>query len=121
MADVVLDANVIIGVLDAQDSLHEAAKGVLATLVQRGSNQVLLDAMVGEAVSVLCRRAAQRKSAPPDLSGILQRVRAWYEAGQISFIQGTIEVHFSAILGEVEKAEGKLNFNDALLVVLQRA
>jgi hypothetical protein len=53
MADVVLDANVLIGLLDDHDVLAPRSATVLARLRVEGSRPVLLDICVGEAISVI--------------------------------------------------------------------
>jgi len=74
MSDVVLDANVLVGLLDRNDSLHERATRLLAQMQHDGAQPVMLDLVIAEAVSVLCRRATQRKAGPPDLRSVRDRV-----------------------------------------------
>jgi predicted nucleic acid-binding protein len=62
MSDVVLDANVLVGLLDQNDSLHQHATELLARMQSNGDQPVMLDMMVAEMVSALCRRTTQRKS-----------------------------------------------------------
>lgn len=57
MAEVVLDANVLVGYLDANDVQHTRASALLEQLEADGHQSILLDVLVAEAVSVLCRRA----------------------------------------------------------------
>ena len=66
MAEVVLDANVIVALLYAADSQHQRAVELAQRLEAEGHNLVLVDFLVFEALSILCRRAAQRKTTPPD-------------------------------------------------------
>ena len=71
MAEVVLDANVIVALLYAVDSQHARAVELTERLEAEAHGLVLVDFLVFEALSVLCRRAAQRKTAPPDLNATL--------------------------------------------------
>lgn len=75
MADVVLDANVVVGLFDRSDALHVAATQLIGRITANGDTAVLLDFCVAEALSVLCRRARERKASPPDLSLIFGEVR----------------------------------------------
>jgi predicted nucleic acid-binding protein len=75
MAEVVLDANVLVGYLDANDVQPTRASALIDRLQADGHASVLLDVLVAEAVSVLCRRARERKASPPDLTAVLVRVR----------------------------------------------
>ncbi|MGB8298253.1 MAG: hypothetical protein WCG85_22755, partial [Polyangia bacterium] len=63
MAECVLDANVLVAWIDAADSLHARAHDLMTRLEQDGTDTdpVLLDVLVGEAVSVLCRRFWERR------------------------------------------------------------
>ena len=121
MLDVVLDANVIVGLLDDHDVLASRATDVLNRLRTDGFRSVLLDICVGEAISVICRRSRERKSEPPDLGVALARIRAAGERGEIRFVSKNAERLLPDLLAIVEATGGVLNFNDALLVALQRA
>lgn len=77
-------------------------------------------ANTAEALSALCRRAFERRRQPPALGAVLGRVRTWHQRGQIVF-GGLESQSFGGVLDIVEQSRGELNFNDARLVVLQRA
>lgn len=120
MGDVVLDANVLVGYLDAHDVQHARASALIERLEAEGHEGVLLDVLVAEAVSVLCRRARERKSSPPNLTAVLDHIRRWHEEGEIEPGSSDVPRFFVDILNVIEESAGALNFNDALLVVLQR-
>ncbi len=120
MAEVVLDANVIVALLYAADSQHRRAVALAERLEAEGHNLVLVDFLVFEALSVLCRRAAQRKTAPPDLSAAITAMRSWFDNGEVRFLGSECERLASSILDIVTDSTGLLNANDALLVALQR-
>jgi predicted nucleic acid-binding protein len=61
MAEVVLDANIIVAQSDRSDALHARAIDILAKLERDGHWPVLIDIMVAEAISVLCRRRANER------------------------------------------------------------
>jgi predicted nucleic acid-binding protein len=69
---------------------------------------------------VICRRALERKTNPPDLKNTLAQVRAWHAGGEVEFQANHLERLFSVVLEIVEVTNGKLGMNDALLVALQR-
>jgi hypothetical protein len=83
MAKVILDANVVIGHLDDQDSLHDRAEALAERIRANGDTLQVIDLTLQEAISVLCRRTTQRKQNPPNLPPILQRVRVWLERGLV--------------------------------------
>lgn len=119
MADVVLDANVLVGLFDRNDALHVNATRLVGRITSTGDTAVLLDFCLAEALSVLCRRARERKANPPDLGAIFGEVRRLNDAGKVERVpeHGTT---FGAVLDVMDAMAGALNFNDALLVVLQR-
>ncbi|MBI3203280.1 MAG: type II toxin-antitoxin system VapC family toxin [Myxococcales bacterium] len=116
-----LDANIIVGWLDKADVHSARATDLVEGLKRDGHVALLLDVFVAEAVSVICRRAQERRAKSTDLLNAISVVRRWHEAGQIAPVSGDIGNRFSAIMDVVETSAGALNFNDALLVVLQRA
>jgi predicted nucleic acid-binding protein len=120
MAEVVLDANVIVALLYADDSQHQRAVDLTTRLEGEGHSIVLVDFLVFEALSVLCRRAAQRKTVPPDLAAAVARMRSWFDNGEVRFLAHEAEHLATSILDVVTDSQGVLNANDALLVALQR-
>ncbi|HEX3852138.1 MAG TPA: type II toxin-antitoxin system VapC family toxin [Polyangiaceae bacterium] len=119
MAEIVLDANVIVALLYESDSHHQRAKELAERLEREGHDLVLVDFLVFEALSVLCRRAAQRKTAPPDLNTALATMRHWFDNGEVRFLAHEGERLATSVLDIVADSEGLLNANDALLVALQ--
>jgi predicted nucleic acid-binding protein len=83
MAEVVLDANIIIAQSDRSDALHARAIDLVARLERDGHRPVLIDVLVAEAISVLCRRARERKANPPGLGVILDGFRLAADAGEM--------------------------------------
>jgi predicted nucleic acid-binding protein len=120
MADVVVDANVLVGLFDENDSLFTEATALLARLDAEGHVPLVLDILLGEAISVLCRRAVERKTNPPDLALALDQARTWLARGEVAFVGHDQERLLPAVFDVVQETGGKVNVNDALLVVLQR-
>ncbi len=119
MAEVILDANVIVAWLDEGDSQHSRANGLLDRIEEEGHTVALLDVLLSEAVSVMCRRARERRH-PPDLEVVLEVARRWVEENAVRFVAAESEVLYETVLGVISETRGRLNFNDALVVVLQR-
>lgn len=119
MADIVLDANVLVGYLDVNDALHARSLAVFEQLESTGNTPLMLDILVAEAVSVVCRRTQQRKTNPPDLGAIIAKVMNLLEHGDIDFVSRNDEDRFRKVLDLVEASNGALNFHDATLLVLQ--
>ncbi len=107
----------MVGLFDRNDTLHAAASELVQRIMANGDVALLLDFCVAEALSVVCRRSRERKTNPPDLTAIFEHVRTLDDAGKIVRAEGE---SFAEVLAVMQTTSGALNFNDALLVVLQR-
>lgn len=122
MADsLVLDANIIVSMLYEHDSLHNDAISLVARVKAARRRAEFLDFLVLESLSVVARRSLERKVNPPNLARALVEVESWRRAGEIRQVATFQVLHFQKILAVIAEGAGKLNANDALLVVLQRA
>jgi predicted nucleic acid-binding protein len=119
MAEVVLDANILVAWLDQGDSQHARATELLEALEREEHGPVLLDVLLSEAISVLCRRARERRN-PPDMNAVLEVAKRWVRDDAVRWIAAEAEDLFEVVLGVIEETGGRLNFNDGLLVALQR-
>jgi predicted nucleic acid-binding protein len=118
--DVVLDANVLVGLADREDSRAADARALRRALHARGAKPLLLDFLVGEALSTLCRRFAER-AAPrlaPDL--VFAEYLSAERSGQIRRLATDAYARFDRVLALVRETHGRLNVHDAMMVVLQR-
>jgi predicted nucleic acid-binding protein len=120
MAEVVLDANVLVALLYQADVHHNRARELTDRLEREGHIVVMIDFLVYEAVSVLCRRARERKTSPPDLAAVLTAVRGWFRYGQVQTVAQEAALLVDEVLDVIDQTGGVLNFNDALLAVLKR-
>jgi predicted nucleic acid-binding protein len=118
--EVVLDANVLVGLTDDLDSRAADARTLVERLRGRGAEPVLLDFLVGEALSALCRRFSER-AAPglaPDLA-FVRYLRA-EQTGQVRRLAAEGYARFDRVLTLVRDTSGRLNVHDAMIVLLQR-
>jgi predicted nucleic acid-binding protein len=120
-AGVVIDANVLVAVLYAGDSKHADALTLLERIDQSGRDGEMLDVLVFEALSVLARRAAERKTNPPDFARAAELVRSWISVGLVRGVAAELLARADEVLSEMKSSGGRLSANDALVVVLQRA
>jgi predicted nucleic acid-binding protein len=118
--EVVLDANLLVGLTDDRDSRAADARALVRRLRERGAEPVLLDFLVGEALSALCRRFAERAEPglEPDL--VFARYLLAEQAGQIRRLAAEGYARFDRVLALVRDTAGRLNVHDAMIVVLQR-
>jgi predicted nucleic acid-binding protein len=105
MNDCVLDANVLVAWVDAADSLHQRAATLLEDLERQGTGVTVLDVLLGEAVSVLCRRLRERKRTV-ELSDTSQALREYVDRGSVMWVGSHIERLYEPILELVGSTAG---------------
>jgi predicted nucleic acid-binding protein len=120
LEEIVLDANVLVGLADDNDSRAADARDIVRRLRARGAEPVLVDFLIGEALSALCRRFAERATLglEPDL--VFARYLHVEQAGQIRRLAAEGYARFDRVLAVVRETAGRLNVHDAMIVVLQR-
>lgn len=119
MNECVVDANVLVGLIDASDHRHADATELIERLGKEGIAFCYFDVLVNEAVSVLCRRLMQR-GTPDKISALLYRIREVIPPEGITWVGGEVKRLYDKILDLVGETGGRLNFNDALVVLLLR-
>jgi len=119
MAECVLDANVLVAWIDSADSQHARARELMARLEASGVEPVLLDVLVAETVSVLCRRFRERRQGA-NVAVVLAELRQRIDPAAITWVGAEVERAYQDILDLVSSTEGRLNFNDAFVAILQR-
>jgi len=119
VADVVLDATVIVAHLNARDSHAPRARALFERLKRGGDAPVLLDFLVGEAVSVLARRASEGRLDQASFGAALAIIREWHRDGVVVYLD--TRDYAEDALTQVQATGGRLSFNDGLLVALQRS
>ncbi len=118
VAKVVLDATVIVAHLNAGDTHARRARELVDRLRKNGDELLLLDFLVGEAVSVLARRASEGRLDSVQFATVMAVVRQWHRAKQVLYFD--MQDYAEDALDTVVKTNGRIGFNDSLLVVLQK-
>jgi len=127
MSDVVVDANVLVAIFDKGDKWNKRASAkrsisgqeIISELMVKGDNLVILDFIVFESISVLVKRLAERKLSSEQINDILKNFFKGVR-DKITWVGFISEFWFDEIFGEVLSNSGKLNFNDAFIVVFCR-
>lgn len=142
---VVLDANVLVALVDDTDLTHSRAVQLYRKLSERGATFALVDFLLGEALSVIARRSndtfsrelrARRRAlggaaqglgtpelAPPwgvEEDNVVGRYVAAIRDGEVRPLAVEGYARFEEVLGLVRETKGALNVHDAMIVVLQR-
>jgi len=119
MAIAVIDANVLVALLDDRDAWHTTAIALRDALDREEAELVYFDCVLNEAISVLARRTREQKR-PEQLNTLLDRLGALVPVTDITWISGEIERLYDQVVGLVRRSAGVLNFHDALMALVCR-
>ena len=112
MATAVIDANVLIGLLDDQDKWHATTIAIRDELNKSKAELVYFDCVINETVSVLARRTHEQ-GRPEQLDALLNQLDHLIPASDIAWSSGEIKRLYPEILTVVHNSAGRLNFHDA--------
>ena len=115
----VIDANVLLALIDEKDKWHYKASALVRVL-KRGKWEVIyLDCVLNEVVSVLCRRLEERGESQSLLS-LLERLEELVPEEQIEWLYPDVPELYGDIMKLIKEKEGNLNFHDALIVLFMK-
>lgn len=114
MATAVIDANVLVGLLDDQDKWHDAATALRDGLNKAEFELIYFDCVINETISVVARRARDQ-GRTEQLRAVLNRLIELIPAAEITWASGEIRRLYPEILGLVRQSGGQLNSHDALI------
>ena len=107
---IVVDTNIIVALLDKKDTHYKNAVRILEEL---GEERVyILNVNLAEVYSVIARRCRERRYNCKDALGKLRELEANIN---VIWIENLKETH-GEIVDRVIESEGKLNYNDAVLL-----
>jgi len=115
----VVDANVLVAMIDSKDKWHGKAGRLLEALEAEDLLAAYLDCVFNETVSVMARRAEEQKRSR-ELPGLLKALFEKIPLEKITRISLEVPRMFSQVIGLVEESGGVLNFNDSLMALFCR-
>lgn len=115
----VIDANVLLALIDEKDKWHSKAALLAEGLNRKNWDVVYLDCVLNEVVSVLGRRLEERQESQSFLS-TLSKLEELVLTEEIDWAYPTVPETYADILELVKETEGKLNFHDALIVLFMK-
>jgi predicted nucleic acid-binding protein len=118
MNTIVIDSNILVGVLDTNDSLHVRATELDAS-VPISVQRIYFDIVVNESLSVLARRFEEKKRED-SFPGLVQRVKTKLPSSEIIWLGSLTETYYEEILQLLIATKGTLNFNDAFLALYMK-
>lgn len=115
MNNVIVDTNVIVSLIDEKDKWHNRSLELIARADSEGWKGVILDLILFEAISVISKRLNER-GRPDDVSEKIDKIVEIF-LKQVTWTGNMIGLWFGEIIDIVKRSNGRLNFNDAFIVV----
>lgn len=114
---VLVDASFLVAQLDERDVHHQAARALHELFRKRDVAYIHLDCVVNEAVTVLARRAVERKVDPRP---IIRRLRREIPKDMLDWTGPELPRLWEGALDTLEEYKGRLSFHDCLLVLVSQ-
>lgn len=115
----VIDANVLVALVDARDKWHPQAIALRDALLAQQAQLVYFDCVVNETVGVIGRRAEEQKRSD-QFGALLNSLSQQVPPSAITWISRENERMYQDVLDLCRAQGGRLNFNDALMALLCR-
>jgi len=115
---VLVDTSFLVALVDTQDSLHQRAEEIEKELAS--FKLIFTDVVYGETLSVLSRRIKERRKDISDRKEFFQKIVKKIDkiiGKDLLYLMPIIKEKFFEIKKICLDSGGKLNFNDAFLVV----
>jgi predicted nucleic acid-binding protein len=114
---VLVDTSFLVAHLDERDVHHQTAKALHELLREREVAYIFLDCVVNETVTVLARRALDRKVDPRP---IIRRLRREIPTEMLDWTGPELPRLWEQALDALETYKGRLSFHDCLLVLVSQ-
>ncbi|HLE24456.1 MAG TPA: type II toxin-antitoxin system VapC family toxin [Thermodesulfobacteriota bacterium] len=112
---VLVDTSFLVAQLDERDVHHQTAKALHELFRKREVAYIYLDCVMNETVTVLARRALERKA---DQRAIIRRLRKEIPTDLLDWEGPELPRLWERALDTLEMYKGRLSFNDCLLVLI---
>jgi predicted nucleic acid-binding protein len=119
MNKVIIDANVLLALIDEKDKWHSEAKAIVQLLKNKKWDVVYLDCVINEVISVLSRRLEERKK-PQDCTEIMNELEKLVPEENIEWFYPDVPDSYGEIIKLVKHKHGKINFHDALIALFAK-
>lgn len=116
MKNIIFDSNVLIPLLDERDVLRHNAKALFFSIGKAGLEICILDCVLSESISVICRRHEEQKRKLI-IKELIEKIGALVNPNRIFWSYESIRTLYPKILKIIEEHNGKLNFHDALIAL----
>lgn len=116
---VVIDANVLVALVDTRDKWHSQAMALRDALITERAWLIYFDCVVNEAIGVIGRRAEEQKRSN-QFAELLDRLAQQVPAASITWIGRDSERLYEQVVELCRDHGGRLNFNDVLIALICR-
>ena len=116
MNKAILDSSFLVGYFDRGDVWHSKA---VMLMEKNDVEGVILDCVLNEIFSVLCRRAKE-KGEGKKFNKIIDSVSKRFPRQKIVWSYPDIKHHYDDILSLMREHQGELNFHDCLIALVSR-
>lgn len=113
---VALDSNIVIGLLNADDTTHHKAKLIYNSLTTSNVQQVIFDIVVTEAISVIGRRLEEKKRVL-EFEQFVNQLFVFAPKNDLEWLTPRIPMLYDDCFALMRQTSGRLNFNDALIAL----
>lgn len=114
---VIVDSSFLIAQLDERDVHHRTARTIHELFRSQQVSYLYLDCMVNETITVLARRARERKVDPVP---IIRRVRKEIPPDRLTWIGPELPRLWNQAMDTLEEYRGQLSLHDCLVVLISR-
>ena len=114
-----IDTSVLVAVINVRDSQHARATAAIRSAISANVVLVYCDVVIAEAISVLARRAEEQKRSD-EFAAEIEKLFAQAPIAERTRLFTKVDVWFDEVVTLVQQTKGRLNFNDALIVVACR-
>lgn len=119
MIDLIVDANVLVALLDGADRWHPTAVALHSALRDAGARILYLDCMINETIGVLGRRVREQ-GRTSQFAELLSHLSTLIPETQITWAYPEVPRLYADVLDLVRSSNGELNFHDALIALICR-
>lgn len=118
-SEMVMDANVLVALIDRRDKWHPQAVALRDALIEQHVRLIYFDCVVNETVGVIGRRAEEQRRSD-QFGELLDDLSRQIPASSITWISREGERLHDQVLALCRAHGGHLNYNDALMAVFCR-
>ena len=119
MKKAIIDANVLLALIDKKDKWHSEARAIAQALKERKWNIIYLDCVINEVISVLGRRFEERKGFQ-DFTEVIENLEKLVPEEEIEWLCLNLPNLYGDVVKLVKEKKGKLNFHDALIALFAK-